>query len=221
MTRGKRTATVTELPDIKVGDRCVITAKGPRNGQEDTVAEVDAKHGVRLQGFGWLKFADVEVLDSSGPPLPLDAAAIAAQQTEDELKTQVDGKDATVVLDGKTGAIAGDEPMIKPPLEDLVRSLANASQALGEATIVKKRANEAFNDAQGAFNAVAAEIVEHYGHVEQLRLNITNGVASSVKPDPEDEDEEDDEEMVRTPVASGGRRGTGEVVEYAGKEGPE
>jgi hypothetical protein len=151
----------------------LVTGKRSISGQEGTVAEIDtAKNKVRLMEWGWLPRADVEVLDSPGQALPLDAAAIAAQKTEAEIKATVDGKDATVVLDGKTGGVAGDEPMIKPPLEDLVKSLARASETLAEATIAKKRANEAFNDADGAFNAVAHEIVNHYGSIEQLHLEL-------------------------------------------------
>jgi hypothetical protein len=230
MARNRKTP-VTKLPDIHVGDRVVITSKGPRHGQDDTVAEIDVKNGVRLQGFGWLKFADVEVLDSSGTALPLDAAAIAAQKTESEIKTQVDGKDAKVVLDGKTGGVAGDEPMIRPPLEDLVKSLARASETLAEATIAKKRANEAFNDADGAFNAVAHAIVNHYGSIEQLHLELAASQraapipsvhAADVEDEEGDELEENDEETET--IGAGARHSGGEegrVRSYAGAEGPE
>jgi hypothetical protein len=114
--------------------------------------------------------------------------------------------------------------MIRPPLEDLVKSLARASETLAEATIAKKRANE-------AFNAVAHEIVTHYGSVEQLRMEFAAAQqqpviarAADVEEPDEDDAEENDEETETVGAAAGRRHDGGEegrVRSYAGAEGPE
>jgi exonuclease VII small subunit len=229
----KKTDKVTALPDIKVGDRVVIVADGPKKGQHDAVVEIDSEDGdVRLAGFGWHKRADVEVLDApiESPPAHQappsrrkakagapDAAARLADEVEKrgEFDATVDGKDARIVLDGTTGGVAGDEPMIKPPLEDLVRSLARAQVDLAQALTEKKRAMEYYQDCQGTFNAVASEIVQHYGQVEQLGLNLQspqNGKTITATVEGEEEDE-DDKDLAPA--------GTGAVRSYPGREGPE
>jgi hypothetical protein len=196
MPRGK-TPPVAQLPQIRVDDRVIIVSEGPRKGQDGTVAEVNAKKKqVRLTEWGWIAMSDIELLDEAGR-----AAADA-----------VDGQDANVVLDGTSGG-PKDEAMIKPPLDDLVHSLARAKAVLERATAAKQRANEEFKDAQGQYNAVGDEIVLHYGEVEQLGLNLQgsgkNGQpAAGVDPDEDDEEEED---TVRA----------GSVRSYRGREGPE
>ncbi|HEX3458511.1 MAG TPA: hypothetical protein VHR97_11205 [Candidatus Baltobacteraceae bacterium] len=197
MPRGKKNP-VAELPQIHVDDRVIIVADGPRKGQDGTVVEVNAKKkSVRLSEWGWVPMADVEVID--GGAQPQDAAAKAAADAEamaPTLRTPVDGADAQIVLDGTSGG-PHEESMIKPPLDDLVHSLARANVALIRATQAKQRANEEHKDAQGTFNAVAAEIVQHYGEVEQLGLDLQPAKKNGKAPadsagDPDEEDEPDE-----------------------------
>jgi hypothetical protein len=247
MARTKKGAPVAELlPDIKVGDRVVITAEGPGKGRHDAVVEINHETSeIRLAGVGWLKRDDVEVLDGPIPEAPAgaqspaqrapsrrraakeaaagapDVAAGAFAEAEDrgEFQTLVDGKDAKVVLDGKTGTLV-DEAMIKPSLDDLVRSLARAHEALEHSTLAKKRTAEQCKDDQGAVNAIVAEIIEHYGHATQLSLGINGAAGKATRSAPEDEEEEDGDNEVWDPAGgeAGARPG---VRDYSGGEGPE
>lgn len=238
--RKKKSEPSIKPPEIKIGDRVVIIAEGAKKGQRSAVLEIDAEENmVRLTAFGWHKRSDVEVLDGAideQPPAQAapsrrkaakgaagtDAAAQAAGDAEErgEFQTLIDGKDAKVVLDGKTGALI-DEPLIKPSLDDLVRSLARAHEALEQSTLAKKRATEQCKDDQGAVNAIVAEIIEHYGHATQLSLNINGAApAKGARPDADDDedDDEEEEEGAGVPAGAGARGG---VREYSGGEGPE
>lgn len=237
MPRGRK----KEVPEIKVGDRVMIVAKGPKKGQRDAVVEIHENGDVRLAGFGWHSRKDVEIIDEPIAP-PKDASSnlsglgwaalaqtidgksccfcgftwtnresvkernpIAASQGAKEIACQtcwdegkrLDEDDAARAareaeasapplsengkhrgtVDGQPAIIDGtvppkEEPMIKPELDDLVKALTTAKARLIKATSVKTRANEEYNDAKGAFTAVADEIVEHYGHIEQLALDF-------------------------------------------------
>lgn len=208
MPRGNKEP-VAELPAIRVEDRVIIVADGPRKGQEGTVAAVNVKKKtVRLIEWGWLPITAVELLDEAG------RAAVDAEKSAPKLRTSVDGKEADVVLDGTSGGPVS-ESLIKPPLDDLVHSLARANAVLIRTTQAKQRANEEHKDAQGTFNAIAAEIVQHYGDVEQLGLDLQtatkNGKTAASAVDPDDEEEEEGEETVNA----------GGVRSYKGREGPE
>jgi hypothetical protein len=176
-----KTKTAELKPDLVAGMEVIIVREGSTKGQIGTIAEVDHEDSqVRLSQWGWLPFDAVESI------------ATSAQAPQSRNGT-VNGEDAKLVFDGGTGAPTGDEPMIKPPLDDLVKALARAQIKRAECAVKKKKANEDFQEADGVFDAIAAEIVEHYGNVEQLRMQF--GATES--------DDEEAAEEERDPVGAG------------------
>lgn len=172
--------------EIKVGDRVMIVTKGPTHGQRDAVVELGENGDVRLAGFGWHKRNQVEVLDepiAAPPPNADDAASKAAAAAEAGAPPLSENGKRHGTVDGHEAIIDGtvppqDEPFIKPALEDLVKSLARAQLVLRRATTEKMRASEAHKDALGQYNAIADEIVQHYGDIEQLALDFDAAMAS-------------------------------------------
>jgi hypothetical protein len=209
MARGrKRTDPAVEIPEIHVGDRVIIRGRRSIAGQDGTVADIDVEKGqVRLAEWGWLPRKDVEILDS-----PPDAAAQAASDAEATAPALSENGKRRGTVDSKEAVIDGTmpleaDPLIKPSLDDLVRSLTTAKDTLVRATVDKQRANEAHKDALGAYNAVADQIVEHYGRIEQLGLNLNAEGEGPVTATIDEETEEDGDATEDVPVGSVGVRG--------------
>jgi hypothetical protein len=173
---GRRAKTTELTPDLVAGMEVAIVRDGPTKGQIGTIAEVDIEYReVRLSQLGWVPFEAVE--------------SIATSAQAQRRNGTVDGKPAELVFDGGSGAPIADDPMIKPPLEDLVKSLARAQIKRAECAVKKKKANEDFQEAAGVFDAIAAEIVLHYGNIEQLRMQFASAASDDDEdpgcPDPE------------------------------------
>lgn len=135
----------TKVSSYKEGDVVKILAPGKHAGEIVGVLEVDTEGDMVRSEFGWLTYDQVE------------AAPEARAQ-----RMTVDGQDSNVVLNGTTGAIV-DDVLVRPPLDDLVRSLAKANETLDVCALAKKKASDAHKDAQANQNAIVAQIIEHYG----------------------------------------------------------
>lgn len=203
MARGRKPQSQTAPGSLKVGDRVRIIAEGSTKGQLDAVVEIDSEDGdVRLAGLGWRARDEVELVGTGPINEPPESAPDSAAQAAAEIGADrsfdalVDGAESKVVLDGRSGELLGEEAMIKPSLDDLVRSLARAHEALVESTAAQKRATEQRKDDQGAVNAIVAEIIEHYGHATQLSLGIGGGNGANTAADELEEDEDEELEPV-------------------------
>jgi len=124
-----------------------------------------------------------------------------ADEPDGAIKTTVNGEEATIVLDGATGEVKGadqvmsDAAFAKPPLDDLIRTLTRAHDDLIDAEAEKKSASERHKKAQAFHNAVADNIVRHYGHgATTLTFAEAAPDVDAAAEEEADEDTEGDEE---------------------------
>ncbi len=135
-------------PSFNIGDRVQIT-KGAYIDQEAVISEIRERTARLLPfRFGWVCFDDIELLE---------AAPARDSTAPSELALTVDGKDATIVLDGKTGGPI-EERLIEVPIEDLNQQWADQYDAWAAADTESKEARGVAKDERKKLDKLAAEL---------------------------------------------------------------
>jgi hypothetical protein len=117
-----------------------------------------------------------------------DAAAEAFEQTQDEereLRTEVNGEEARVVLSGKNGAPIDDDRLVEVSLEELVHTLALKRAEIKQAKSEYSRAGSRVKSLQDDEEKILRELDRRDERRHQGELNLDEG---------ESDDDEDFEE---------------------------